>query len=240
MSRDRPRWTFALVGFLGAGLLRLLCLTWRVEGDPRGFVADRRLARSRLPGTIYVHWHSRIMLSAATHSGCGVNVLVSRHGDGEYIVRVIEWLGFGTVRGSTTRGGGRALLELVRALHDGRDVAMTPDGPKGPRLRVQQGCVIAAAKSGSPIVAIGFDCSRSTRLRSWDRFMLPWFFAKVTVVQSEPIEVPLDLDDAAINAWRSKVESALLDVTRRAAELAGVPAETAEVDPRATRGVPAG
>ena len=147
MARDKPRWTFAVAGFLGAGLLRLLHATWRVRGgESRRLILARRAERAGRPGTIYVQWHSRIMLSAATHSRCGLNVLVSRHGDGEYIVRAIEWMGYGTIRGSTTRGGARALLEMVRVLGEGRDLAMTPDGPKGPRLRVQQGCVVAAMK----------------------------------------------------------------------------------------------
>jgi lysophospholipid acyltransferase (LPLAT)-like uncharacterized protein len=236
MSRETPRWTFAVAGFLGAGLLRLLRSTWRVRGDDsRRRVIERRAQRTSGPGTIYVQWHSRIMLSAATNSRSGLNVLVSRHGDGEYIVRAIEWMGFGTIRGSTTRGGGRALLEIVRALREGRDVAMTPDGPKGPRLSVQQGCVVAASKSGAPIVPVGFDCSRSKRLRSWDRFMVPWPFVKVGVVHGDPVAVPPDLDAAGVEAWRRRVEEALLEVTRRAAEIAGVPAETADVDPRATR-----
>lgn len=241
MSREKPRWTFAVAGFLGAGLLRLLHATWRLRGDDsRRRVIGRRAARTGGPGTIYVQWHSRIMLSAATNSGSGLNVLVSRHGDGEYIVRAIQWMGFGTIRGSTTRGGGRALLEMVRALGEGRDVAMTPDGPKGPRFRLQQGCVVAASKSGAPVVPVGFDCSRSKRLRSWDRFMVPAPFAKVGVVHGDPITVPPDLDAAGVEVWRARIEEALLDVTRRAAALAGVPAETADADPRETRAAATG
>jgi lysophospholipid acyltransferase (LPLAT)-like uncharacterized protein len=240
MARERPRWTFAVAGLLGAGLLRLLRLTWRVRGSSKKVVLARRAERSGRPGTIYVQWHSRILLSAATNAGAGLNVLVSRHGDGEYIVRAIEWMGYGTIRGSTTRGGGRALLEMVRALESGRDVAMTPDGPKGPRLRVQQGCVVAASKSGAPIVPVAFDCSRAKRLRSWDRFMVPWPFAKVGIVTGEPVEVPPGLDEAGLELWRTKVESAMLDATRRAAEIAGVGAETPDVDPRETPAAPRG
>jgi lysophospholipid acyltransferase (LPLAT)-like uncharacterized protein len=144
-------------------------------------------------------------------------------------------MGFGTIRGSSTRGGGRALLEIVRTLSEGGDVAVTPDGPKGPRFKVQQGCVIAAMKAGSPIVPIGFDCSRSKRLRSWDRFMVPYPFAKASMVEGDPIEVPRDLDAAGVEEWRAKVEAGLVEVTRRAAELAGVPAESAAVDPRPPR-----
>ena len=240
MARERPRWTFAVAGFLGAGLLRLLHATWRVRAGSRAIVLERRAQRRGLPGTVYVQWHSRILLSAATHAGCGVNVLVSRHGDGEYIVRAIEWMGFRTIRGSTTRGGGRALLEIVRTLEEGGDVALTPDGPKGPRLRVQQGCVVAAMKARAPIVPIAFECSHAKRLRSWDRFMVPWPFAKVAVVSGEPIEVPPDLDAAGLELWQAKVQAALLDATRRAAEIAGVAAESPDADPLATSAAPRG
>jgi lysophospholipid acyltransferase (LPLAT)-like uncharacterized protein len=231
-----PRWTHGAVGLLGAGLLRLLRLTWRVRETPPDFVRARRAARTAGgPGAIYVSWHSRIMLSAPTQARLGVHVLVSRHGDGELIARAIEWLGYGTIRGSTTRGGARALLTLVRALEEGKDVAMTPDGPKGPRLHVQQGCVVAAMKARAAIVPVAFECSRAKRLRSWDRFMVPWPFAKVAVVAGDPVEPPSDLDEAGLELWRAKVQTALLDASRRAAEIAGVPAETPDVDPRATR-----
>jgi len=240
MSRDKSRWHFAVAGFLGAGLLRLLHATWRVRGSSKKVVLARRAERKGLPGTIYVHWHSRIILSSATNAGSGAHVLVSRHGDGEYIVRAIEWMGFHTIRGSTTRGGGRALIEMVRTLEGGGDVALTPDGPKGPRLRVQQGCIVAAMKAGAPIVPIAFDCARGKRLRSWDRFVLPWPFTKVAVVTGDPIEVPPGLDETGLELWRAKVEAALLDATRRTAEICGVPAETPDVDPRATGGAAAG
>jgi lysophospholipid acyltransferase (LPLAT)-like uncharacterized protein len=240
MSGEGPRWTHRAAGFLGAALLRLLRLTWRVTETPHRFVATRRAARTGPPGTIYVQWHSRILLSSATQARTGLTVLVSQHGDGEYIVQAIERMGFGTIRGSTTRGGAKALLKLVRALQDGRDVALTPDGPKGPRLRVQQGCVIAASKARAPIVPVAFECSRARRLASWDRFVVPWPLVRVAVVAGEPIEVPPGLDEAGVEEWRGRVEAGLLDVTRRAAEIVGTAAESADVDPRATAAAPAG
>jgi lysophospholipid acyltransferase (LPLAT)-like uncharacterized protein len=231
MARERARWTFAVVGFLGAWLLRLFRLTWRVREEPPRFVAARRAELPGPPGTIYVHWHSRIVLAAATQSGLGVRVMVSRHGDGEYITRVIEKLGFVTARGSTTRGGARALLEVVRTLREGDDVAFTPDGPRGPRLVVQPGCVAAASKARAAIVPIGFDCRSARRLRSWDRFVVPWPFTRVAVVAGDPIVVPPDLDDAGVALWCGRVQAALLDATRRAAESAGVTPESPDVDP---------
>jgi lysophospholipid acyltransferase (LPLAT)-like uncharacterized protein len=228
MPRDGPRWTHTVAGLLGATLLRSLRLTWRVTETPNRIVDVQRAARPGPPGTLYLLWHSRILLSASTQAGRGLTVLVSQHGDGEYIVQAIRRMGFGTIRGSTTRGGARALLEIVRALEEGRDVAITPDGPKGPRLRVQQGCVIAASKSRAPIVPVGFECSRARRLASWDRFVVPWPFVKVAIVAGDPIDVPPELDAAGIEEWRVRVETALLDVTRRAAEIVGTVAETAD------------
>jgi lysophospholipid acyltransferase (LPLAT)-like uncharacterized protein len=240
VTAERTGWKFFVVGLVGAAFLRFLRLTWRIRNDARGFPLARRAARRGLPGSIYVSWHSRIVMAAATQAGCGVNVLISRHGDGEFIVRVVERMGFHTIRGSSTRGGGRALLEIVRVLVDGGDVAMTPDGPKGPRLRVQQGCVVAAMKSGAPIVPLGFECSRAKRLASWDRFVVPWAFAKVAVVVGDEIAVPSDLDEAGVEEWRARIEAALGDVSRRAAEIAGCAVETVDVDPRATRAVARG
>ena len=95
-------------------------------------------------------------------------------------------------------------------------------------------------KARAPIVPIAFECSHAKRLGSWDRFMVPWPFASVAVVQGVPIEVPPDLDEAGLELWRSKVQAALLDATRRAAEIAGVPAETPDVDPLATPAAPQG
>lgn len=234
MSSARPRFPYAVAGFLGAWMLRLMRWSWRIREEPRRFVAARCSGPPGRPGTLYVSWHSRILLSAATQAWQGVSVLVSQHGDGEYIVRAIERLGFRTIRGSSTRGGARALLAIVRTLEEGSDVALTPDGPKGPRLRVQPGCVLAAMKSRAAIVPIAFECSRAKRLASWDRFVVPWAFARVAVLAGDPIEVPEGLDGDGVAAWCAKIEAALDDVTRRAASSLGVAPETADADPLAT------
>jgi hypothetical protein len=135
------------------------------------------------------------------------------------------------IRGSTTRGGARALIGMIRLLRAGEDVGITPDGPKGPRLVVQQGCVIVASRSGAPIVPLAFECSSVKRLRSWDRFMIPRPFSRVIALAGEPIVVPPDLDETGIEEWTRRVQNALLALSNRAAEAVGVVAETADVDP---------
>lgn len=229
-------WKHRLGSWLGAGFLRLLRASWRVDERPERLVGRRQSERAAdEPGTIYVLWHSRILLSAATQGGFGANVLVSQHGDGEYIAGAIRRLGFGTVRGSTTRGGLRALMRAAALLREGEDFALTPDGPRGPRQRVQVGCVLAAARSGAPIVPVAFEVSRARRLGSWDRFVVPGLFAKVVIRFGEPIQVPRvkGADDA--EPWRAKVEEALLALTASTASELGLEPETPDVDPRAAR-----
>lgn len=213
MPEPAVRLKFRIASILGARLLRAMRATWRIDDPDPGFVLRRRDERGRAgpvaPGAIYVQWHSRILLGAATQANRGVHVLISQHGDGEYIARTVERLGFATVRGSSTRGGARALRALVDTLESGGDVAFTPDGPKGPRLVVQPGCVEAASITGAPIVPVALECRRAKRLRSWDRFMIPWFFTKVAVRFGDEIRVPRDLDDASRAAWCRRVETAL-------------------------------
>lgn len=228
---DRSGPGFWMAGLFGALLLRSLRSTWRVRQVPQRAVLTRREARSGEPGTIYVHWHSRILLSASTQAGTGLAVMISASRDGEYIARTIRRLGMETIRGSTSRGAARALIELIRTLREGRDAAITPDGPRGPRLVVQPGCVAAASRSGAPIVPVAFECARARRLRSWDRFVVPSPFTRVEVRFGEPVVVPPDLDPEGIEHWRRVVEQGLDRVTREAAEALGVAAETRDVDP---------
>ncbi|MCE9638326.1 MAG: lysophospholipid acyltransferase family protein [Planctomycetes bacterium] len=219
---NRPAWTFPVAAFLGSTLLRVWRFTWRIDERPRRFVLDRRAAAAPgTPGAIYTIWHSRILLGSATQAGLGVSVLISMHGDGEYIARTVERLGFGTIRGSSTRGGSRALLGLVETLRAGRDVALTPDGPKGPRLKAHPGCVGAASATGAPIIPVALECRTSKRLRSWDRFLLPAPFTKVAVRFGTPVLVPPDLDAAGVALWQTRVEEAMHAAHREAAAAVG-------------------
>ena len=166
MARTRPRWTFPVVAFLGSWLLRLWRLTWRVDEQPKRHVLARKRARAPGdPGTVYLVWHSRLLVAAAMHTHVGMSAMISLHGDGEYIARTVGRLGIQAVRGSTTRGGARALLGAVEILRGGGDCTFTPDGPKGPRLRVQQGCVAAASMSGAPIVPANGNLHYDTAVR---------------------------------------------------------------------------
>ena len=220
----------ALLGFLGAVFIRLLHLTWRVDEQPRRQVTRRR--ESEPTGCVWVMWHSRILIGAATQKGQGMRVMISMHGDGEIIARATTHLGFRALRGSSSRGGSQVLTEALAEIASGADVAITPDGPRGPRMSVHPGCVLAASRAGVPLVPVGFDATRGRRLRSWDRFLVPRPFTRVAVRFGAPMSIPPDLDRDGVEAWCGRVREALLEVTRQAAEAVGAPVETPDVDPR--------
>jgi lysophospholipid acyltransferase (LPLAT)-like uncharacterized protein len=222
-------WKQALASALGPPLIRAWRLTWSIDEEPQRAVSRRRASGEG--GAVWIMWHSRILLGAATQAGEGLQVLISMHGDGELIARTVNKLGFTAIRGSSTRGGRAALHEAVRVLKGGGHVAITPDGPKGPRMTVQPGCVVAAMRAGVPIIPVGFEARSAKRLRSWDRFVLPRPFTKVAVRFGEPLHVPAELSSEEIDAWRGRVRDALVAATAEAAAVVGVEAEVPDVDP---------
>ena len=176
----RLAWTVRL----GTWLLRLLAITWRIRViNGESVLAPQR--RDHRP-IIFALWHSDLLPLLYQHRHEGVAVLISEHHDGELIARAAEQLGYRTVRGSSTRGASRALVGLVRALEAGQDVAITPDGPRGPARSFAPGALIAAQRARAPILAVGVSTSRAWRLRSWDRFRIPMPFSRVTIAYVGP------------------------------------------------------
>lgn len=180
---------------VGTLLIRGLASTWRYR-----IVGDEGLRACRARGTpvVLALWHGTLLVPIIPHRGEGVAVLISEHRDGEIIARIIERLGLRTVRGSTTRGGGRALVALTRTLAAGGDIAITPDGPRGPREKFAPGALIAAQRSGAAIIAIGVHAPHAWRLKSWDRFTIPKPFSRVTIAYSEPTFVAADSPREAV------------------------------------------
>lgn len=164
--------------FAGGAAIRALAATWRyriVGGE-----SLQRLRDDRTP-FIFTLWHGEMLPLLWHHRNEGVAALVSEHNDGEIIARVIERIGYKLVRGSTSQGGGRALLGVVRALKEGDNVAITPDGPRGPRHKFAPGALIAANRADAPILPIVAHVDRFWQLSSWDGFIIPKPFARVTI-----------------------------------------------------------
>jgi len=175
--------------FLGKGALSLLAASWRYRVINGSVVSELRARRSPF---IFSLWHGQLLPLLWLHRRQGVALLISEHRDGELIARTASALGYELVRGSSTRGGERALLALVRELKRGKEVAITPDGPRGPAARYAPGALVAAQRSGAPIVPIAATADRAWHLKSWDRFIIPKPFAIITVAYgaAEQITAP--------------------------------------------------
>jgi lysophospholipid acyltransferase (LPLAT)-like uncharacterized protein len=205
-------------GFAAAGLVRLWISTLRYKQIVLDPVAD-----PTVPGQprrfLYSFWHETLLLPAFRYRRTPTKVLISEHADGELIAQACRHLGLGVVRGSTTRGGAKAVREILN-LGGTKHIVVTPDGPRGPRRVVQPGLVYLAARTGLPIVAVGFAYHRCWRLNSWDRFALPWPFSPAVGVLSPPIVVPPDAGKNDMEAWRQAAQEAMDRVTRLAEERA--------------------
>jgi lysophospholipid acyltransferase (LPLAT)-like uncharacterized protein len=179
----------AFLAWAGAAFIRMLRATVRMR-----FHGDASVRAFERGGRHFIlaFWHRHLLLMRYAYRGPKMSVLVSRSRDGELIARVMERLGIATSRGSTSRGGAAGLRDLLRRARGGWDLAVTPDGPRGPLREVQPGIVLAAAASGLPVIPVAIAASRRRELGSWDRMVLPLPGSRVHVVYGEPIEVPRD------------------------------------------------
>ena len=179
----RARW----LSLVGTWLIRLLGVTWRVRMIDAGPID--RLRHDGQPVALLL-WHGQLLPLLYVMRFQSIACLISTHKDGELIAQVAYRLGCRLIRGSSSRGADRALLGLVRALRDGFTVAVTPDGPRGPYRTFAPGALVAAHRAGAPVVAFGVHASRAWYLSSWDRFMIPKPFARVTIVFDAATAVP--------------------------------------------------
>ncbi|HKY22672.1 MAG TPA: lysophospholipid acyltransferase family protein [Vicinamibacterales bacterium] len=220
--RESPvkRFQAATIAALGYPLISALgrTLRWHVEGLHH-FEAIR--AAGQQP--VMAFWHGRILPATYFFRRRGIVVITSENFDGEWIARIIERFGYGTSRGSTSRGGQRALLRLKRLMAEGRPSAFAVDGPRGPARTVQPGVVWLAKLTGNPVVPFHMEASSYWSLNSWDRTQIPRPFSTVALSVGAPIDVAADADEGGIETKRVEVEQALHQVERRAAALLNQP-----------------
>jgi lysophospholipid acyltransferase (LPLAT)-like uncharacterized protein len=212
----RARW----IARLGSLVVWLLARTWRVRYVNAEQLTEARRARQPV---IYAVWHGALLPALWSHRGRQISVLISQHRDGEIIARVAHFLGFRTVRGSTTRGASRALVGLVQELEAGFSVAITPDGPKGPNRNFAPGTLLVAQRSGCPIIPVGIHASRAWRLNSWDHFLLPMPFTRVTIAYEPFLWAP----DGSPRELAARVEPYREALDRAASRAEGVRGQTA-------------
>jgi lysophospholipid acyltransferase (LPLAT)-like uncharacterized protein len=205
----------AIVGYRAIAALGWT-LRWRTEGLDY-FDAVRRGGRQ----PIMAFWHGRILSAAYYFRGRGIVVMTSENFDGEWIAGIIERLGYGTARGSTSRGGRKALLQMTRGLEAGRPAGFTLDGPRGPARVAQPGAIWLAKATGHPVLPFHLEAARHWTLNSWDRTEIPKPFSTVAIAMGEPFTVAGDADEAGIESARRMLEERLAALERRAVELLG-------------------
>jgi hypothetical protein len=173
---------------------------------------------------ILAFWHGRLLMAPiAWRPGASMNMLISAHGDGRIIADAIRHFDLGTITGSSSKGGTGALRAMLKALAAGQNVGVTPDGPRGPAMRASPGIVAAARLSGAAILPLSYATSNRRVLGSWDRFHLALPFSRGVFVWGEPLTVPRDADEPAIEAARRRLERRLNDITDAADRYCGNP-----------------
>lgn len=205
----------AAISGLGVPVINTLgsSLNWKVEGlEHLHFDGNGRRP-------IMAFWHGRVLTATYFFRDRGIVVMISENFDGEWIARIIERFGFYTSRGSTSRGGPRALLQLKREMDEGRPSGFAVDGPRGPARKAQPGAVWLAKVTGNPVVPFHMEASSYWSLKSWDRTQIPQPFSTVAVAVGLPIDVAADADERTIEAKRIELEESLFNLERRAAEM---------------------
>src|SRR5436853_775660 len=196
---------YRMVAALGA------TLRWKTEGLD---YFDDIVRSGRQP--IMAFWHGRILPATYYFRGRRIVVITSENFDGEWIAGIIERFGYGTARGSTSRGGLKALLQLTRDIAAGHPAGFTVDGPRGPARVAQPGAVWLAKATGHPVLPFHLEADRYWSVRSWDRTQIPKPFATVAIAMGEPFEVAADADEAALELARATLDQRLFALEMRA------------------------
>ncbi len=198
---------------LAALLIKVLMLSCRVA-KVAGMEKVREAVSRSGGGAVYATWHQRMSYHFHHFGSRHVTVMISQSKDGEYAVRIASWLGFKNVRGSSTRGGSKALKELVQRIREGEIGGMLADGPQGPARVAKMGSVIMARDAEVPLVPVLWGADRCWTFNSWDRYLVPKPFARVVIYYAEPIRVPRSAEGEALEEYRRLFEERLNEGAR--------------------------
>ena len=203
----------AIVPPLAYWVIKILSWSMRIK-VVNGHIQDEYHRRGE--PAIGAFWHGRLLMMPTGYRGNKLTILISLHQDGELISRTANYFGFRSIRGSTTRGGLSAMREMLKASREGHDIAITPDGPRGPRYHVQSGIIELARRTGMAIVPLTFSASRKKVFRSWDRFLFPYPFSRGVFIWGEPVFVPRQMNGREFELKRLLLERRLREITDRA------------------------
>jgi lysophospholipid acyltransferase (LPLAT)-like uncharacterized protein len=195
-----------LIGWIGYVAIQIIGRTirWQSEGDSH--LDDIYKSGHR---AIFTFWHGRIFPATYYWRDRGIVVMTSMNRDGETIAQCIQRFGYGAARGSSSRGGFRALAEMAREIRKGRDCAFTIDGPRGPKYVAKQGPVLLALKTGAAIFCFHISMKRKIQLKSWDEFQIPLPFTRAFVVKAAPIWVPANSSEAHLRDLHQQMQATL-------------------------------
>jgi lysophospholipid acyltransferase (LPLAT)-like uncharacterized protein len=202
-------WLIGWTGYLAIQLIGCT-LRWTTEGDSH--LEEIHKSGNR---AILAFWHGRIIPVTYYFRGRGIVVMTSMNLDGEAIAQCIQRLGYGVARGSSSRGGLRALAEMAQAIRDGHDAGFTADGPRGPRYAAKLGPVLLARRTGAPIFCFHVSIQRRIQLRSWDEFQIPLPFTRCLLLQAAPIRVPAESSEDDLRRVQEQVQQVLTDLRIR-------------------------
>jgi lysophospholipid acyltransferase (LPLAT)-like uncharacterized protein len=209
----RLRWYEELLAFVIFAIIRLVSATWRL-----------RLVTPipEAPGpVIFCLWHNRLALCMKVYEQFGqslwpdrgLTALISASKDGALLARVLKYFKVTAIRGSSSRRGREALLEMTGRLQEGFNAAITPDGPKGPKYRVQEGVIALAQITGASIIPVSMKTRAKFLTRSWDNFQIPKPFARCELYVARPLTVPREASDAERESLRQELQSRLMSIT---------------------------
>jgi lysophospholipid acyltransferase (LPLAT)-like uncharacterized protein len=212
----RQHFEAAAIAAIGTPLIEALggTYTWREQGAGR---FDEILRSGRQP--ILALWHGRILAATLYFRDRGVIAITSRNFDGEWIARIMRRFGYGQARGSTSRGGPRALVELKREMKAGSPAAFTVDGPRGPAGVVQPGAIWLAGVTGNPILPFHIEASKYWTVKSWDRHQVPKPGSDLAIAIGEPMDVDRDLDPDRIEAGCKELQQRLVQLEVKAKDM---------------------
>ncbi len=213
-----PRWHQRVVAACLFVLERMLTWSLQFDWEDHSELSDRPADRP----IIYCIWHNRLALSMYLHRkhvrrnfpNPNLAALVSASKDGALLAAILESFRVQPVRGSSSRRGHQAVLELLSWSRKGYDLAITPDGPRGPKYTVQDGILSLSQLTGHPIIPVVYSCSRKITLRSWDQFQIPLPFSRCRIHLGKPIIVPIDASEKDRTALRETVRQAMLSITK--------------------------
>ena len=195
-----------LIGWAGFFAIHIIGRTIRWESEGDSYLDDIYNSGHR---AIFTFWHGRIFPATFYWRNRGIVVMTSLNRDGDAIAQCIQKFGYGAARGSSSRGGFRALAEMSRMIRQGRDAAFTIDGPRGPRYIAKQGPVLLAMKTGAAIFCFHISMKHRIQLKSWDEFQIPLPFTRARVLKAPPIWAPSDSSEAHLRDLHRQMQTTL-------------------------------